>query len=69
MANRGYQEREVRLALEWAALNFPRERMISRYRILTGHPPAIPGFTIEETLQLLKPTGLMADAMSPNCVP
>ncbi len=66
MPNRGYEEREVRLALEWASLNFPKDRTISRYRILAGEVRAIPGFTLQETLQLMKPTGLLADLVIVN---
>lgn len=61
MANRGYTDRETRLALEWAARAYPGARVISRYRILTGQLPNVPGFTADEVARLLKPTGLMAD--------
>lgn len=61
MSSRGYTERETRLALEWASINFPGARVISRYRILGGPLAQLPGLTLEETRQIMKPTGLMAD--------
>lgn len=61
MANRGYEEREIRLALEWAHKNYPGARIFSRYRILTGPLPSVPGFTEAQIRGVLRPTGLMAD--------
>src|SRR2546427_589176 len=62
---KAYEEREIRLALEWAALSYPGARVISRYRILTGPLPVVPGFAPFQVAQLLKPTGLMADLVIP----
>jgi hypothetical protein len=61
MSKRTYTEREMRLALEWASFSYRSARVISRYRILSGELPSIPGLTADQARGLLKPTGLMAD--------
>src|SRR5437867_4343236 len=63
MANRGYQEREIRLLVEWAGVTFPFARLITRYRIIRPPPLIAPGFTEAEMIRLLKPTGYMIDGV------
>jgi hypothetical protein len=61
LSSRSYTERELRLALEWAALRYPGYRTINRYRIATPPPFVPPGFTGDQAVALFRPTNFMAD--------
>lgn len=63
MPNRTYTERELQLTLEWAAQTYPNAKVINRYRI--NRPPgfSVPGYTEDQIIALLKPTGYMIDAV------
>jgi hypothetical protein len=61
MTNRSYTQREIRLALEWAALTYPGASVYSQYRIIVPPAVTIPGMSPEQTINLLKPTNYMVD--------
>ncbi len=60
---KGYEDREVRLVMEWAGGRFPKARQIFRYRINQPPPYVPPGWTEEQAVRLYKPTGFMVDAV------
>jgi hypothetical protein len=63
VSNRGYTDRELRLVTEWSARTWPGARVIQRYRINLP-PPFVPqGWTLDDVLRLMKPTGFMVDAV------